>query len=414
MTVQVEQFLRHGGVLLQLGGALLLAWLFLLLRPYVRRRRYFQVWGAAWAVLAIAIAAVVVRTIVLPGMLEGVPGTLRVWVVDYVYQVARLSFLALLVAGTMMYTRGSSITPFLPLAVGGAAAYSLLSLHFGGGVHGSAVWQAPVILLSAGWCGARLFLLPRSRRGVGARVAAVAFSAMALLAVTSFIGFGGYFGADGVTGLTGVLLRFNTYVDVLLHMVLGSGMVVMLMEDAKREVDDAHAELAVAHDELRRAALYDAVTGTLNRRAFAEGVGLDLARGQYGAVMMLDLDDLKSVNDGYGHSAGDALLRHLADAVRTSLRPSDRLYRWGGDEFLIVLPAADAAGAHSRLRGIMSSAASLQLGPGLHTVQLGVSMGAVDYAGGEDIAEAIERADALMYEDKARRQRVRRSGHPPA
>ena len=78
---------------------------------------------------------------------------------------------------------------------------------------------------------------------------------------------------------------------------LGFSMVVLLMEDVKHEVDAAHAELAVAHDNLRRASFYDLFMGWLNTQASAEGLGLEAARAGFGAVMVLDMDNLKDIND---------------------------------------------------------------------------------------------------------------------
>src|ERR671929_1261361 len=119
-----------------------------------------------------------------------------------------------------------------------------------------------------------------------------------LTAVVSFIGVVLQLGGEIML----VVVNFNTYFDLLLNIALGFGMVVLLMEDAKREVDDAQSELRVAHDQLRRAALYDTLTDSLNRRAYEQGVGLEMARGTFGTVVIADLDNLKAVNDAFGHA----------------------------------------------------------------------------------------------------------------
>ena len=181
-------------------------------------------------------------------------------------------------------------------------------------------------------------------------------------------------------------------------------MSLVLMEDAKREVDDAQAELRVTHDQLRRAALYDSLTDSLNRRAFAEGVGLDMVRATFGTVVIADLDNLKFVNDRFGHTAGDQLLRVCADALRGALRPYDKLYRWGGDEFLIIVPSAHAADVIVRLQQVLEEAQMVATGGPGEGVRLAVSIGAADYASSAELGIAIERADRAMYAEKNRRK----------
>jgi diguanylate cyclase len=202
----------------------------------------------------------------------------------------------------------------------------------------------------------------------------------------------------------GFVLMLNSYLDLVLQMLLGYGMVVMLMEDAKREVDAAHAELEVAHDELRRATHYDALTGALNRRAFQEGVGLDVARASFGSVAVIDLDNLKAVNDRFGHTAGDQLIRHLVAVLRDELDSTDRLYRWGGDEFLIVVPGVKAVDAAERLERAIQSARPLLSTAAPEPVPVLASVGAAGFGGAEDLHSAIERADAEMYRRKQRRK----------
>lgn len=407
MSEQSQALISLSGIMLQLSGAILLSGLFLLLRRYTRRRRYFAIWSWAWLALVAGIGVV--------ALLYALPASLVATLpVSFLYQFAKLGYFALLVAGTAMFARGSQITPFLPVSLALSAAYSLVSVHATADWQGVIAWQAPVAVVALGWCGAQMFTLPPSRRAVGSRLAGFAFMAMAATWTLYFPAFAGVTGPAGELGISLLdsMVRFNTFIDVLLLMVLGCAMIVILMEDAKRDVDDAHAELAVAHNELRRAALHDPVTGTLNRRAFTEGVGLEMAKAKFGAVMMIDLDDLKSVNDMYGHAAGDALLRHLAEAVRLELRPSDKLYRWGGDEFLLVLPAADAVRADARLRGVVARAASLNLGA--DELRLSVSIGSTSYRSAEELVSAIDRADELMYDEKNRKKFDRHGVAKPA
>jgi diguanylate cyclase (GGDEF)-like protein len=181
-------------------------------------------------------------------------------------------------------------------------------------------------------------------------------------------------------------------------------MIVALMEDAKREIDDAQAELRVTHDQLRRAALYDSLTDSMNRRAFAEGVGLDMVRATFGTVVIADLDNLKLVNDTKGHTAGDQLLRQCADVLRSTLRPYDKLYRWGGDEFLLIVPSAHATDVVARLRDTIDGAEPVIAGVPPEPTPLAVSLGAADFASSEELQLAIERADRAMYAEKGRRK----------
>ena len=386
------------GILLQLGGAMLLVTLFLLLRPHSARRAYFTAWRRAWLALALAIAAIVVRYFVL-GEASDRPGEREpaVAALYFIYQLCKLAYCALLIAGTVTYASGVRPATIIRVALPVAAVYAAASVSLASELNRIVVWQSPAIVLSMGYCALVLFTAPVPRRSLGARVTGGVFALIALVWAIYFIGF-----SRSLTGsLSELVIRFNPYLDLLLQMLLGYGMVVMLLEDAKREVDDAHAELAVAHDQLRRASLYDSLTGSLNRQAFAQGVGLETARGTYGAVAMLDLDNLKIVNDSRGHAAGDDMLRYLADAVRSCTRPSDRFYRWGGDEFIVVFPGARAPTVRARLEAAIASAPPLQReGDSGPPLPLLASVGAAEFANADELASAIERADAEMYRQK--------------
>ncbi|HEX6558493.1 MAG TPA: GGDEF domain-containing protein, partial [Longimicrobiales bacterium] len=183
---------------------------------------------------------------------------------------------------------------------------------------------------------------------------------------------------------------------------LGFGMVVVLLEDVKHEVDAANTELAIAHDNLRRASFYDSVTGSLNRQAYGEGLGLEAARAAFGSVVMLDMDNLKNINDQYGHGAGDRMLRYLVEVLRSELRISDKLYRWGGDEFLLVFPGGDSQQIGRRMRAVLTACPPLSFAGA--EIPLSVSVGSAGYASAEHLPAAIDAADRAMYADKAARK----------
>jgi diguanylate cyclase (GGDEF)-like protein len=394
------------GVVLQLGGEIMLVALFVLLRRYVLRRNYFAAWTAAWSCGAAAILALCLRYFIMPRLLESPvdDDALGVHVLYLAYQLGKLSAFALFLAGTATYVTGTRLLGSRYAVFGAVAAYAIISLiGTGGTLNQLVVWQAPIAVMTLGACGALLFALPASRRTLGSMATASAFSALALLWLVYGVAFSVDAAARATHPWSFVVVNLNTYADLLLNIALGVGMVVLLMEDAKREVDDAQAELRVAHDQLQRASLYDTLTDSLNRNAFAQGVGLEMARGTFGTVVISDLDNLKDVNDAYGHAAGDMLLRHCADILRSTLRPYDKLYRWGGDEFLLVIPSARGAAVETRLTDALANGKSIALPDG-REIKLEVSLGTADYTSAEGLAESIQLADEAMYRQKHARK----------
>jgi diguanylate cyclase (GGDEF)-like protein len=402
VTVQgLQSYLSFLGSFLQFGSSVLLISLFLLLRPYARRRKYFNTWAYAWIALSVALAMVMFRYNILPVVsdapLRDTDAPIRV--MFFFYQLAKVAFYGLLVAGALQYVgkspSGSVRSAYGVFAIVFTAASVLLSSHLGRIV----IWQAPLAVALLGYGAVLLLTLPHSRRSVGNALAGSCFAFGALVWMLYILAFS----LAGSGNPLRPIINFNTYLDLFWNVALGFGMVVMLMEDAKNEVDAAHTELHAAHDSLRRASFYDSVTGSLNRQAFAEGLGLDAARAGFGAVVMLDMDNLKNVNDQYGHAAGDRMLRHIVDVLRSELRASDKLYRWGGDEFLLVFPAAHAEQVGRRMKATLAAAEPLSLADGAQLEVL-VSVGAASYASAEHLYKAIDAADLAMYADKVARK----------
>ena len=150
----------------------------------------------------------------------------------------------------------------------------------------------------------------------------------------------------------------------------------------------------------------DPLTGLKNRRRFEEDLRTELARARRerseGAVMMLDVDEFKRVNDTHGHPAGDRVIRQIADALRRRTRETDVVARMGGDEFAIVLPRCSAAEA-GRVADSIADALHDLLPPGDAVSPISVSVGIAMY--GEEAVTDFESvqagADAAMYEAKA-------------
>jgi len=412
-TEQVNGLIRFVGVVSQLGGALLLVALWALLRSLSRRREYFRQWGRAWLALVVALSATALRFLIVPHFDTRLLNAdfLSIRSAYAVYQYAKLLYFAFLVMGTATYVTGAKSRRLLVGSLAGAALYAVASVAASPTISTVIMWQAPVAVVALAYCAMALLSVRRSRRSVGNRATGIFFAVTAAMWTLYLFAYNYRTFADGsaLRVVLELVARFNGYIDLMLQMLLGYGMVVMLIEDGKREADDAHAELAVAHDQLRRVTLYDSLTGSLNRRAFDEGVGLEAAKSSFGSVAVLDADNLKVVNDGYGHRMGDALLRQLAAVLRTSLAPTDRLYRWGGDEFLVVLPNTRADDAQARLVAAIEAAVPLAAHDGDDVIPLLVSIGSADYGGGEELGAAIERADGRMYAHKARRRAERAS-----
>ena len=150
----------------------------------------------------------------------------------------------------------------------------------------------------------------------------------------------------------------------------------------------------------------DALTGLGNRRALEEALPRAVAAarrsGQPLSVLVADLDDFKPVNDRHGHGAGDDLLRHAARSITAALRLSDPCFRFGGDEFVAVLPDADLAQAQEIAGRVTSTVALSCRTPDGRPLR--VTVGAAELADGETGTDVFARADAELLERKTRRR----------
>ncbi|MFN4004292.1 MAG: GGDEF domain-containing protein [Hylemonella sp.] len=198
----------------------------------------------------------------------------------------------------------------------------------------------------------------------------------------------------------------NVYLGSYAFSLLGEGIGLVLLAQQRLQ------------QRIRDLATHDSLTGALTRAAFWDAATHELRRqqrtAQSAALLMLDLDHFKRINDTYGHQTGDRVLHDFAQRVHRVLRATDRFGRYGGEEFVVLLPDTPAAAAHAIAERIRTQAATAGLPA--YTVSIGLAvLTPAQQAADADatLEQAIGRADAALYQAKAQgRDRVVQDGDP--
>ena len=187
-------------------------------------------------------------------------------------------------------------------------------------------------------------------------------------------------------------LAFSPFYDMLMLTLLGFG-VVMLTSG------EVHSDLEKARDRLAGVAQLDHLTSAFNRHAFYQVLDRDLS----GTAVFADIDNLKSINDQFGHAAGDTAIRACATALRSHIRADDLLFRWGGDEFLVCCSGFSEFDARRRLGDVNDLLRDIHLAGTGGTMTVSVSMGFAAFNSAESLDEVIRVADTAMYGHKRQR-----------
>jgi two-component system cell cycle response regulator len=182
---------------------------------------------------------------------------------------------------------------------------------------------------------------------------------------------------------------------------------------AGKRILDLHAQLLAAREALRDQAMRDALTALWNRRSILEILGREQARSQRQqipvAIIMLDIDHFKNINDTHGHLAGDDVLREVAQRLSASVRPYDGIGRYGGEEFLIVLPGCDEKSLPARSEAMRAAISDVPMNIGNATIRVTASFGATVFQPQSTVTsiDLIRVADDALYDAKrAGRNRV--------
>lgn len=214
-----------------------------------------------------------------------------------------------------------------------------------------------------------------------------------------------------VTALALVLTPYNEYV---FNYVIGPTLIIatvvpitvsfpvsLILQRGRLKLARALRELEAVHGELERRARIDPLTGLLNRETLLKEIEEHRAKGVRGAILMVDIDHFKSINDQYGHQAGDEALKCIADALATSVCENDLVGRLGGEEFGVFVPCERLDRACEIAERARKAVALLHFEPipGVHrriTTSIGIAMGERTVK----LSEIMRHADESLYDAK--------------
>jgi diguanylate cyclase (GGDEF)-like protein len=201
----------------------------------------------------------------------------------------------------------------------------------------------------------------------------------------------------------GAAPAFFTIAVVIL--VTALGMQLMTFEDMTYELRRTNRRLESAQSDLRQLVITDTLTGCRNRRFFQEVITRELNRHRrYGtplSILFIDIDRFKTINDTLGHEVGDRVLRDVAAFLLQNIREADYVFRWGGDEFLVLMACGQA---EAERRGLQLQGAFDAL-PWLAELPdgVGLSIGCVEVPfATRDVMSLVQAADERMYVNKKR------------
>lgn len=204
------------------------------------------------------------------------------------------------------------------------------------------------------------------------------------------------------------LLTHNSIIDLVLEILLGFGMVIVLLEEVRLDLEIVNGKLKEAHARLEQAAHTDPLTTAFNRHAFYGFLNRDKEIVS-GCVGVFDIDNLKPINDQYGHFAGDTAIRAAVRSIRLLIRAEDLIFRWGGDEFFVVMISMDSQMARERMLELNDLLRNIRIDGTSKRISIGVSYGFANFRGSEDLERAVKLADEQMYAIKQKNKMLEKS-----
>ncbi len=378
------------GLVAQTCGIGLLAVLAVLLGRSMDRRA-LRYWSAAWAARTMAFASLLVAFLVPAARGLFFP----------LYLLGGYTFGYLFLAGCRNQVSHTRLTsPSFWLLVPGVVVAAALTRLSGGDAVVAFIPHAAIMAYF--FLAAFRTLRPARRRGQAGMGIRMLSTALLLLALT-YLHYVPVFAVAALDDMT-LPVAYQTYaslLDLFLEILLGFGTLTVVMEDVRRELETTNVELMSARDRLEVMARSDPLTESLNRHAFYSLVepnrDPDAAPPLHGCVALIDIDDLKHINDSHGHAKGDLAIRAVARAIRSLVRADDLLFRWGGDEFLILLFGVSEREARARLGELNGILARTVLPEAEAPIAISVSYGLASFSGNTELDRIIDQADGAMY-----------------
>jgi diguanylate cyclase (GGDEF)-like protein len=363
-------------------GALVVTGVLLMLFIY-RRRLYILFWTAGWFLLSASMFLVGSE------FLNPTAGVLKYGVSQF---LAILSALFFVLSADAYPTRPKMRRGYALILVAILLWFALAPLALGSW----AVFMPGHVLIAGvlAAAGAGHLILLRQVRMLGAAVVGVALVLVALTHVAI---------VWRVESLADPGLTKALVFTLVFYLIAALGMQLMTFEDMTWELRRTNRRLEAAQSKLRRMVITDPLTGCRNRRFFDEIIGRELQRHRrYGipmSVLFVDVDRFKAINDTLGHDAGDRVLREVAAFLLSNIREADYVFRWGGDEFLILLSCEEDEAAR-RGHTLQNDFARYALAASL-PAGVGLSIGCAEVPeDAKSVMQVIRMADERMYENK--------------
>jgi len=386
------------GLAIQCVGVVLLTFLSVSMRSS-NRSASLTCWTRAWACLSIALISLFIGFHVSTGH--------KLFYAIYFF--GEYAFGLLFIAGCRSMVNGIEVTSRYYLLLIPAAVFAIILSFLSADFNDLFIVQA--LIVAALFIASGLALWPAFRRdqtSLGLRVMLLALWLLAIDFLHDVPVFGARKGLWGLTVPTSYL-QYTSIFDLILEILLGFGTILVLSESVRREVEATNRQLTMTRDKLELMASMDPLTEALNRHAFHSLVNRDCSNDEpdsHGCVAVIDIDNLKLINDQYGHGVGDKAIRAVARAVRSLIRADDMVFRWGGDEFMVLLfklPEEEASRRMGSLNSILQENGRQWTGC---PVTISVSAGVSGFTSLSELGDAIERADQAMYDS---RQQTRQS-----